>query len=84
MNKENVEQLIKQLTRECINAYPDAYPVNIDGTATDVASMAVADIASSYWENRNENEIERDENLNITESDYVEWCLETFSDLILE
>jgi hypothetical protein len=84
MEKKDVEQLIKELTRDCVKAYPEAYPINLNGTATDVASMGVADIASSMFAERNVIEIKRDENLNITESDYVEWSMQAFSELISE
>lgn len=82
MKTANVESIIKDLAYDNFNMYPESYPLNENGTATDEASMAVQDLASNYFDNRQEAEIERDEELGITEMDYVEWCMNAFSNHI--
>ena len=84
MKKDNVEQIIRELFRQNFNLYPESYPMHDDGRATNEASENVADVAKGYYANRTEDEVLRDEELNITEIDYVEWCMEEFSNLIPE
>jgi hypothetical protein len=79
MKKQNVEQIIKELFRQNYNLYPESYPLNENGEAENEASENVADVAKGYYANRTESEIERDEQLGITEIDYVEWCMAEFS-----
>jgi len=82
MKTANVESIVKDLAYDNFNMYPESYPLNENGTATDEASMAVQDLASNYFDNRQEAEIERDEDLGITKIDYVEWCMNAFSNHI--
>ncbi len=82
MKTENVQSIIRDLAYDNFNMYHECYPLNEDGTATDEASMAIQDLASNYFDNRQEAEIERDEALGITEIDYVDWCLNVFSNHI--
>ena len=82
MKTENVQSIIRDLAYDNFNMYPESYPLNENGTATGEASMAVQDLASNYFDNRQEAEIERDEELGITEIDYVEWCMAAFSNHI--
>ena len=84
MKTENVQSIIRDLAYANFNMYPECYPLNEDGAATDEASMAVQDLASNYYDNRQEAEIERDEELGITETDYVEWCMAAFSNHIVK
>lgn len=80
MKTSNVEQIIKELFKANYNLYPESYPLNEDGDAFEnEASETAADVAKGYYANRNESEIERDENLGITEIDYVEWCMQELS-----
>jgi hypothetical protein len=93
--KSNVEQIIKKLFAENYKTYPESYPLttgyvnnsmpNPEGEllATDEAVMNVQDVAKMYYENRAEQEIDRDEKLGITEIDYVKWCMEEFGKQIL-
>lgn len=80
MNKENVKQIVQELFRENIRLYPESYPLNEDGTATNEASEAVGNWAESIYKNRVEFDIERDQTLGVTQIDYVEWAFEAFSD----
>jgi len=83
MNKENVEQIIKELANDNFRMYPESYHLD-DNLATNEASENVQELGISYFQHRNEHEIERDEELNISQIDYVEWCMEEFSNLIEE
>lgn len=84
MKLENVQSIIRELAYDNFRMYPQCYPLNEDGTATDEASMAVEDLALNYFDHRQDAEIERDEELGITEVDYVEWCMAAFSGYITE
>ena len=84
MKTENVQSIIRELAHDNFNMYPECYQLNEDGTATDEAAMTVQDLALNYFNNRQNAEIERDEKLGITEIDYVNWCMDAFSDYITE
>jgi len=81
MKTADVESIVKELAYDNFNMYPKSYPLK-NGAATDEASMAVQDLASNYFDNRQKAEIERDEELGITEIDYVEWCMSALSNHI--
>lgn len=74
MNKQNVKQTIQELAGQNFNLYPEMYkPVN--GLATEESILTAQQVAISYWEHREEDEIERDEDLGITKIDYVDWVM---------
>lgn len=79
MTNSNVSQIIEDLAIENFNLYSENYPLTNDGLATNEASENVADLAKSYFESRNEVEIERDNQLGIDLSDYVDYCMSAFS-----
>jgi hypothetical protein len=78
MQKENVEQIIRELFRENLRLYPESYPLTNQGGATQEASESVEGVASGYWDNRDELEVQRDQKLAITRVDYLEWCMNEF------
>lgn len=76
MKTENIKQGIQELLRDNIRLYPAQYtPETYQDTAMTVAI--------GYYENRTEQEIERDAELEITVQDYIDWCL-TEATLCLE
>lgn len=81
--KTYIEQIIKELATQNFNSYPESYPVE-NGFATDEASSAAQDLARSYFENRTENDVERDETNGVTETDYVEWVMVAFGEWVRE
>lgn len=83
MKKNNVETIVRELASENFNLYPESYPIE-NGIATDEASENAQDLGSRYFEVRTENEIERDQELGITEIDYVEWVMEEFGAWVQE
>lgn len=67
MKTSNVKQGIQELLRDNVRLYPAQYtPVNHQETA--------ATVAVGYYDNRTEQEIERDAELEITVQDYMVWC----------
>lgn len=76
MQKQNVEQIIKELFADYYRLCPESY------IAEKGAIYAANEWAESMFDNRTENEIERDDSLNITLSDYHEWATEKILDLI--
>jgi hypothetical protein len=78
MKKSNVEQIIKELAMNNFNLYSGSYPLK-NGLATEEATMSVQDLGISYYNNREESEFERDEELGITQIDYVDWCMDSFA-----
>jgi hypothetical protein len=80
MNRKNVEQIIKDLAADLFRGYPDHYPLHRD--ISDETKEQITAAAEGYFAERTEPEIERDENLEISESDYIKWCFEEYEDLI--
>jgi len=83
MKKQNVETVLRELANQNFNAYPEDYP-RTEGEATDEATERAQDLALDYWENRNEHEIKRDDNLAVSKIDYVEWVCAEFSEWVQE
>lgn len=78
MDKQRTKQAIQDLFKDNLNLYPEDYPlemVNGEYLASNEASEMASDVAESYWEHRQEHEVERDEKNNVELIDYVEWCL---------
>ena len=83
MKNENVKQIIQELARQNFNLYPESYPLE-NGLSTDEATTTAQEVAIGYWDNRNETEIERDEELSITKIDYVNWVMAEYESFIQE
>jgi hypothetical protein len=81
MQKENVQQIIMEYARENFNAYPESYPIE-EGLSTSEAMENAQDLGKNYFEHRNEIEVERDDALDITEIDYVEFVKAAFEDWV--
>lgn len=82
MNKQNIEQIIRELFRQNFSLYPESYPLTEDGLMSEEGTTCAQDNAKGYWAVRNEDEIERDEKAGVTQIDYVEWVMAELSDLI--
>lgn len=82
MNKQNIEQIIRELFRQNFNLYPELYPLTEDGLMSDEGTTNAQDVAKGYWDMRTEDEAERDEKAGVTEIDYVEWVMAELADLI--
>jgi len=78
MNRSNVETIIQELARDNFNLYSDDYQIK-NNEATSEAMETAQDLGIRYFEHRNENEIERDDSLNITKIDYVDFVMDAFS-----
>ena len=83
MKKQNVEQIIKELANQNFNLYPESYP-RLDGLATNDATENAQDLAAGYFDNREELDKTRDEELEITKIDYVDWVCEEFGKWVQE
>lgn len=81
MKKDNVKQIIQELAKENFSNYPELYKVK-NGIATEEATTEAQELALSYFRERQEHEIERDEKLEVTQIDYVEWVMEAFGEWI--
>lgn len=82
MNKQDIEQIIRELFRQNFNLYPASYPLTEDGLMTEEGTTNAQDVAKGYWAERNDDEIERDEKVGVTEIDYVDWVMAELSELI--
>lgn len=82
MNKQNIEQIIRELFRENFNLYPESYPLGENGLMSDEGTITAQEVAKGYYANRAEFEIERDEKAGVTEIYYVEWVMAELSELI--
>lgn len=76
MKIENVKQIIQELASENFEIYPESYPIE-DNEFSYEAAENMQELAKGYWDNRDENEIERDSDLGITlEDHYYVWICE--------
>jgi hypothetical protein len=73
MNKQNVEQIIKELFSENYRMYPESYPESENGLVNEEADDNCEQWAHDMWNNRLDTEIERDEDLGISLADYKDW-----------
>ena len=67
-----IRNIIQDLAKENFSLYPENYP-HIEGEFTEEAKESMNDLAVGYWENRNEEEVLRDEKNEITLKDYFIW-----------
>lgn len=70
MKKQNIEQIIRELFRQNFKAYPESYPDSIV-----LAIDAAKEVANGYWNNRTEEEEQRDAEAQVTLQDYEQWCV---------
>jgi hypothetical protein len=77
MDKNNVSRIIIDQASQNITLYPDSYPIEGDRLSYE-GTLNLLSLAQSYWDTRNETEIQRDDTLNITLEDYVNWVGEAF------
>lgn len=82
MNRQNIQQIIRELFKQNFNAYPEHYPLTNTGLMSEEGTVNAQEIAKTYWDVRNEDELERDEKAGVTEIDYVEWVMAELSELI--
>lgn len=78
MKKQNVEQIIKELFADNYKMYPESYPESDNGLVNEEADDNCEQWAHDMWNNRNEPEIERDEELTISLADYKDWAKQKF------
>lgn len=76
MTRENIKTIIQDLFKQNLNAYPQDYPQNSAGSYTDLAMLNAVQTAWNYYDNRTEEETERDEAAEVYRLDYSNWCLE--------
>lgn len=77
MNIDNVKQIIQELARENYRLYSDGFSFYSEGGPLSNAEISLAgSVAEGYWHNRQESEIERDEELEITVMDYRFWVIQ--------
>lgn len=82
MDRQNIQQEVRELFRDNYNLYPESYPLTADGLMSEEGTLCAQEVARGYWAERNESEIERDEQAGVTEIDYVEWVMAALSGLI--
>jgi hypothetical protein len=82
MNKQNIQQIIRELFRQYYNANEgQSFHLTEGALMSDEGTAHAQDVAKGYWAERNEDEIERDEKAGVTEIDYVEWVIAELSEL---
>lgn len=77
INSLIVKQIIQELARHNFNLYPESYAL-VDGLSTDESTTTAQEVANGYWNNRNELEIKRDEQLGIIKTDYQDWVMSEY------
>lgn len=77
MNKQNIEQIIRELFRQGYNAYRESYPDQIE-EAIKTAKVT----AAGYWGTRTPDEEQRDQRAGLTLRDYEEWIVAELSELM--
>lgn len=81
MNRQNIQQIIRELFRANFSLYPENYPLTEAGLMSEEGTTQAQEVAKGYWAERNEDEIEHDEKAGVTEIDYVEWVMAELTDL---
>ena len=81
MTKANIEQTVRGLFQQYFYANIDAYPLTGKGTMTHEGAENAKDWALTLYSSRNETQIFRDEELDITSIDYVEWVMAELAEL---
>jgi hypothetical protein len=66
----NIETIIKDLAKQAFNSYPEVY----NSEFPEKCAESISELAKGYWDNRTEDEIERDENAGVDVNDYERWC----------
>lgn len=69
MNRSNIETIVKDLAKQAINGYRENYKTMYD----------IHILAEGYWENRTEEEVERDTCADVGFNDYFNWCWDAMS-----
>lgn len=83
MNKQNIQQIIRELFRQAFNSAPDAYSqLDENGLLTDECTTYAQEYGMALYECRNEDEIERDDKAGVTKIDYVEWVMAELGELV--
>lgn len=82
MQKQNIQQIIRELFRANFNLYPEHYPLTDGGLMSEEGTTHAQEVAKGYWSERNNDEIERDKKAGVTEIDYVKWVMAELSDLL--
>lgn len=72
-NKEGVKHSIQELAMGNYKSYPEEY-----NEATVQTTDNIESLANGYWDCRDYKEMERDERLGISLSDYQQWTREAF------
>lgn len=70
MNRQNIEQIIRDLFRQNFSLYPESYPDSIT-EAIDTAKVT----AKGFWDVRTEDEEQRDQEADVTLQDYESWVV---------
>jgi len=78
----NIRTIVMELATTNFRMYPENYPLNSDGLATDEASENAQELAISYYEHRDELEVERDEKAGINKADYVDFVMDAFNSFL--
>jgi hypothetical protein len=83
MNRQNIQQIIRELFRQYYNANEgESFPLTETGLMSEEGTINAQEVAKGYWAERNEDEIERDEKSGVTENDYIKWVWAELTELI--
>lgn len=77
MQKQNVEQIIRDLAKANFNLYPENFEID-NMLSTEMATLEAQELSNMYWDNRTDNEIKRDDNLGIIKTDYQDWVMAAY------
>ncbi len=79
MEKKDVQKIIIDLAYNAYTSCPESYPVNEDNQPVEFTQYAICELATGYWDERNELEIQRDQDLEISIEDYLVFCESAFT-----
>jgi len=80
----DIEQIKKNVMRSAEDNFyenSDDYSI-VNGKATLEAIKKAQELATRYYEHRNDDRIKRDTELGITKKDYIDWVMSAFSDYV--
>jgi hypothetical protein len=76
MNAQNIQQVVRDLFRQNYKLYPESYADSVVEAVT-----TAKEVAKGYWDNRTEEEEQRDAEAQVTLQDYENWCVQELTEL---
>jgi hypothetical protein len=79
MTRETVEQTVQELAKGSFNSHPEDYELDENNLCTNECAENILGLAKAYYDTRTDEEVERDEQLEISLENYASWCQLAFT-----